>query len=170
MLLNYVFQKALPFILGVTISTSSQCGLLPYNPDSPPADFVGAVKTEWLDPVELGYGHGKHDRDMKLLEKFTFIDSRGCEWTSPEKFVIDGATIPKFLWKIAGSPYVTDFRRASVVHDYFVKEEFRDQHKQTHQAVDHMLYEAMRADDLPEWKAKLIAGFVHTFNKWPDPN
>ena len=102
---------------------------------------------------------------MQLLDKFTFVDRRSCEWTSPKHFVIDGATIPPFLWQIAGSPYVTDFRCASVIHDYFVLTEYRDQHKQTHQAVDQMLYEARLADDLPEWKAKLIAGFVHAFNK-----
>ena len=30
--------------------------------------------------------------------------------------------------------------------------------------------ESMLADDVSEARAKIIAGVVHLFNKWPDPN
>ena len=76
--------------------------------------FDGEVETRWLV-------HGDHDRDMKLLRSFTFVDKNGRRWTAPRGFDVDGASIPRPLWVTFGSPYVGDYRRASVVHDYFCK-------------------------------------------------
>ena len=71
--------------------------------------------TEWLSAPF------KADREMKLLEKFDYIDPNNKIWSVPAGETIDGATIPKVFWNTVGSPFVGDYRLASVVHDYYCK-------------------------------------------------
>jgi len=73
--------------------------------------FSGNPKTEWLEDTN------QPDRDMSLLEKFSFTDPDGRIWPAPKGHVVNGASIPQPLWSIVGSPYTDDYRRASVVHD-----------------------------------------------------
>jgi hypothetical protein len=72
--------------------------------------FSGDPKTLWL--TEVG-----QDRNMRLLERFVFTDPDNKEWVAPLDAIIDGASIPRALWTIVGSPYTGDYRRASIVHD-----------------------------------------------------
>ncbi len=62
------------------------------------------------------------DRVMFLTEEFSYIDPDGNSWDVPEGTWINGATIPRALWSIVGSPYAGDYRLASIVHDFFVGE------------------------------------------------
>ena len=112
------------------------------------------------------------DRQMTLLKDFSFIDSKGEEWTAPKNYKIDGASIPRFLWPVPGfgTPFVNDFRRSSVIHDYYCDKNYTQVNKKTHEEVDQVFYEMMLADGLSKQKAGLVAGVVHWFNKWPDPN
>lgn len=73
--------------------------------------FSGNPKTEWLINAA-----GK-DRDMLLLEDFWFKDPGGKLWSAPAGSIVNGASIPEFLWSTVGSPYTDDYRRASIVHD-----------------------------------------------------
>ena len=73
--------------------------------------FSGNPITRWL--VD---SNGK-DRDMELLEDFSYTDPDGNVWPAPKGSVINGASIPEALWSTVGSPYTDDYRRASVVHD-----------------------------------------------------
>jgi hypothetical protein len=69
--------------------------------------FNGRVRAEWLDD----------GRNMRLLESLTFTDSTGKIWSALPGSIINGASIPKILWSILGSPYVGLYRRAAVIHD-----------------------------------------------------
>ena len=73
--------------------------------------FSGNPKTEWLTD-----GAGP-DRNMSLLEGFSFTDPDGKPWPAPKGSVINGASIPQPLWATVGSPFTDDYRRASIVHD-----------------------------------------------------
>lgn len=76
--------------------------------------FSGNPKTEWLsDPASP-------DRDMKLLDDFSYTDPDGRRWPAPKGSVVNGASIPRPLWSTVGSPYTDDYRNASVVHDVAV--------------------------------------------------
>jgi hypothetical protein len=68
-------------------------------------------KTIWLST-----GNGPN-RDMLLLEKFTYWDRERKNWDAPEGSEVDGASIPQPLWSIVGSPFTGCYRRASIVHD-----------------------------------------------------
>jgi len=73
--------------------------------------FSGNPKTEWLVDAN------GEDRDMQLLEDFSFTDPAGRVWLAPKGAIVNGASIPRALWSTIGSPYTDDYRRASVVHD-----------------------------------------------------
>lgn len=73
--------------------------------------FSGNPKTEWL------IDSTGEDRNMQLLEEFTYTDPNGKVWVAPKGSVVNGASIPRPLWSTVGSPYTDDYRRASVVHD-----------------------------------------------------
>ena len=70
------------------------------------------------DPKTVWLSTGKApNRDMLLLEKFTYWDRKGKAWVAPENSEVDGASIPQPLWSIVGSPFTGCYRRASILHD-----------------------------------------------------
>jgi hypothetical protein len=112
--------------------------------------FQGKVVVEWLED-----GAGP-DREMKVLEPFSFTDKRGVSWPVPAGAVINGASIPRAFWDVVGSPFVGDYRRASVVHDHYCTTKER-----TWQAVHRMFYDGMIAAGLPVVQAKVLYGAVY---------
>lgn len=122
------------------------------------AGFEGQVRTEWLT-------HPGRDREMQLLEDFTFVDRAGKRWQAQRGDVLDGASIPDVLWSsLAGTPFVGDYRRATVLHDVHCKRQ-----DESHRAVHRMFYEAMRADGVNQVRARVMYMAVRTFGpKW-DP-
>ncbi len=65
---------------------------------------------------------GGPDREMRLLQRLIYTDWDSKEWPVEAQLVVDGATIPAFLWSTVGSPYTGDYRRASIIHDYWCHE------------------------------------------------
>lgn len=117
--------------------------------------FSGPVVVEWIE-------HDGPDRKMVVMESITFRESSGREWQVPEGAIIDGASIPKFLWTFIGPPFVGNYRRASVFHDYYCQtkmEPWQDVHRMFYLAsltdgvskpTASMMYAAVRGAN-PEW-------------------
>jgi hypothetical protein len=99
--------------------------------------FSGDPKAIWLTEADVP------DRRMKLLEDFSFTDPEGKKWSAEKDYAVDGASIPRALWTLVGSPYTGDYRRASVVHDKACDEAGSDKSKR--RAADRMFYHACRA-------------------------
>jgi V8-like Glu-specific endopeptidase len=99
------------------------------------AKFSSEPKTTWL--AENG-----DDRNMQMVEQFSFIDRRGKTWIAPTGSIINGASIPESLWSIVGSPFVGDYRRASIVHDIACQEATN---RKARRAADRMFFQACRA-------------------------
>lgn len=118
----------------------------------PPQDgqFHGRVVVEWLQ-TEAG-----PDRDMRLVERFAFRDPSGSEWSVPVGAVVNGASIPRVLWTLVGSPFVGNYRRASVVHDHFCAVKTRPW-----QTVHRMFYNAMLAGGVSVSRAKTMYAAVY---------
>ena len=110
--------------------------------------FVGRVVVEWLE-------HDGADRAMRLVEPFAFRDPDGKDWLVPKGTVVDGASIPVALWSFVGSPFVGEYRRASVVHDYYC-----EVRTEPWQAVHRMFFHASVAAGVPTFKAKIMYGAV----------
>jgi hypothetical protein len=97
--------------------------------------FSGDPCTRWL--TEVG-----DDRNMEILEDFTFTDPAATVWSAPAHSVVNGASIPRPLWSVVGSPYTGDYRRASIVHDVACGLAGGDDVKR--RAADRMFYHACR--------------------------
>ena len=106
--------------------------------------FIGEVITRWL--VEEG-----DDRLMEVLNAFTYEDPAIKRWTTPAGWKVDGASIPRALWTIVGSPFTGDYRRASVVHDYYC-----DVRTEPSDDVHLMFYNACRADGVGVFEANTL--------------
>jgi hypothetical protein len=116
------------------------------------AHYEGEVRVEWLR-------HVGEDRSMKLLEEFAFVDDRGVRWVAPAGSVIDGASIPEMLWSAAnGTPYVGDYRRATVLHDVACVERNRPSAD-----VHRMFYDAMITDGVSKARALKMYTAVRLF-------
>ena len=99
--------------------------------------FSGEPRTVWL------IDKANPDRKMQVAEDFWFIDPKGKEWRTPAKYEVDGASIPRALWTVVGSPYTGDYRRASVVHDKACDDAKGD--AAARRAADRMFFHACRA-------------------------
>ena len=113
----------------------------------PEARFSGDPKTIWLS--EAG-----PDRRMSLLEPFWFDDRGGRRWDAAAGTTIDGASIPRALWSLVGSPYTGDYRRASIIHDVACVEATGD--PVARRAADKMFYVACRAGGCSIWDATIL--------------
>ena len=129
-------------LIGVLIATSPVIG-------QSGGRFEGPLVAEWVD------GEPGPDRGMRLVEPFVFRDDWGTAWVVPRGAVVDGASIPRVLWPFIGSPFVGDYRRASVVHDYYCALKNR-----RWQAVHRMFYDALVASEVPDLWATILYGAV----------
>jgi|GEM_PF-639094 hypothetical protein len=108
-------------------------------------EFSGNPITEWLvDPRG-------DDRDMKLMEDFSFTDPKGKRWEAPKDSIINGASIPRALWAAVGSPFTDDYRRASVVHDVACQRPGI-----VRKAADVMFYHACRAGGCSAFQSRIL--------------
>lgn len=118
--------------------------------------FEGRVVVEWL------VNDSGPDRKMRLVEPFAFVDGNGDTWLAPEEAVVDGASIPRPLWSIIGSPFVSNLRRASVVHDYYCQVKTKPW-----QEVHRMFRDALIASGVQRFRAKVAYGAVRRFGpRW----
>ena len=88
---------------------------------------------------------------VKLLEELVFIDAHGKKWVAPKGYIVDGATIPKPLQSIIGTPYGGAYVLASVIHDVACVEK-----KEPWQEVHQAFYDAMLASGVDERKASAM--------------
>ncbi len=60
--------------------------------------FSSHPQTLWLTENKIP------DRKMQMLADFSFTDPDGVVWLTPKEYVVDGASIPRALWTLVGSP------------------------------------------------------------------
>lgn len=87
-------------------------------------------------------------RSRRLLEPFRYRSAlldRVIE--VPAGFVYDGASIPRPLWWLIGSPFTGRYRRAALVHDYLYAV-----HGCSREEADRVFLEAMDEDRVPKWR------------------
>jgi hypothetical protein len=111
------------------------------------AAFSGNPETEWQED----------HRNMVLLKPFSYTDSDGKTWQVPAGGIANGATIPRALWSQVGAPFVGKYRRASIVHDYFVGEgQNPDVTLEERKKADKMFYDACLTDKCSKTFARML--------------
>lgn len=114
--------------------------------------FEGSVSTKWLE----------NNRDMLLIENFSYIGPDSVVWRAPKGSIVNGASIPRLAWSIIGGPYEGAYRNASVIHDVACDKKNRPW-KDVHRAF----YTAMRASEVNPIKAKIMYAAVYHFGpRW----
>jgi hypothetical protein len=107
------------------------------------------------EPITAWLNNG---RDMQLIEPVWFVDSAGVEWRAPARAIVNGASIPRFFWRVIGCPFVGRYRTATILHDYYC-----DLRVRPSPAVHYMFWEKMRADGVGPRRAWLMWAAVRLF-------
>jgi hypothetical protein len=117
--------------------------------------FSGEPVTKW----------NPDGRSMTLLTELRYTDPHGEVWVAPIGTVVDGASIPRYLWSIMGGPFEGQYRNASVLHDVAYGER-----KRPWQECDRMFYHAMRCSGVNAVQAKTMYYVLYKFgHHWKFP-
>jgi hypothetical protein len=114
------------------------------------------------DPVTRWNPDG---RTMTLVSELRYTDPQGVVWTAPIGSVVDGASIPRYLWSIMGGPFEGQYRNASVLHDVAY-----EKHNRPWRDCDRMFYNAMRCSGVNAAEAKTMYYALYKFgHHWKFP-
>jgi Protein of unknown function (DUF1353) len=116
------------------------------------------------DPLTIWLTGVGPDRDMVMDRDFWFIDRYGKRWEAPKGEKIDGASIPRALWTLVGSPYTGHYRRASIVHDIACRQ--AGSNSQLRRKADLMFYDACREGECTIQQATILYIGVRIGAEW----
>lgn len=123
---------------------------------NPATSFYGRYEGELVLTPVSGTG------SMKLINTYSYIDPAGGRWDAPAGTITDGASIPRFIWSLAGNPWGGDYRFAAVIHDVACKKKDRPW-----EIVHLTFYYAMLAAGVSERRAKIMYSAVSNFGpRW----
>ena len=102
---------------------------------------------------------------MTLLTELRYTDPHGEVWVAPIGSVVDGASLPRYLWSIMGGPFEGKYRNASVLHDVAY-----DEHNRPWKDCDRMFYYAMRCSGVGATESKTMYYALYKFgHHWKFP-
>ena len=102
------------------------------------------------------------DYKFRTLTELAYTTKAGEVITVPRDFITDGASIPKAVWSIIGSPFTGKYKRAALVHDWLY-------HilKTTRIYADRIFLEIMQERGVSLWKRLSMYRAVRTFGWIP---
>ncbi|MGI4863531.1 MAG: DUF1353 domain-containing protein [Janthinobacterium lividum] len=113
------------------------------------------------------YRHARRAQPQRAgYRRFYFTQATdGTVWEAPSGSIVNGASIPRVLWTLVGSPFTGDYVYASIVHDVACDTRTRPW-RDTH----YMFYLACLAGGTRPGRAKLMYLAVRNFGpRWPVP-
>src|SRR6266436_4276241 len=145
--------------------------LAAYAAEQEPAEVAEAEESPSVES-KWGYFDGEpvtkwnpDGRTMTLLTELRYIDPKGNAWVAPIGSVVDGASIPRYLWSVMGGPFEGRYRNASVLHDVAYGDK-----KRPWQDCDRMFYYAMRCSGVSATEAKTMFYALYRFgHHWKFP-
>src|SRR2546421_4072161 len=145
--------------------------LAAYAAEQEPAEVAEAEESPSVES-KWGYFDGEpvtkwnpDGRTMTLLTELRYTDPHGENWVAPIGSVVDGASLPRYLWSIMGGPFEGKYRNASVLHDVAYGE-----HKRPWEDCDRMFYYAMRCSGVGASEAKTMYYALFKFgHHWKFP-
>lgn len=97
------------------------------------------------------------DQAYEVLEPLVYDNGLLIIQVNP-KFDFDGASIPKPLWSVIGSPMTGGYQRAGCLHDALYASEYFDR-----QMCDDLFLEAMASDGVGYFKRHAMYYAVRSF-------
>jgi hypothetical protein len=133
---------------------------MPITADPTAGVFSDTPKIEFIDTPNAP------NRNVRVIDDFTFTEAAtGTVWEAPRGSFVDGASIPRVLWSLVGSPFTGDYVYGSIVHDVACDTRTRPW-RDTH----YMFYLACLAGGTRRGRAKLMYLAVRNFGpRWPQP-
>lgn len=92
-----------------------------------------------------------NERLRKLTKPFTYVSKRNKIYALPIGFVSDGASIPKLLWSVIGSPFTGKYEKPVWIHDWNYKTQ-----KIKRNLADKIFYEGMVEERVSLWKRQTM--------------
>lgn len=100
--------------------------------------------------------------EMEIVDHFEFHDPDGIEWACPAGVYTNGASIPRFFWRIVGHPFDGRYRMAAAVHDVHCQFKVA-----SHKDVHNMFFWACRTNGCGPIRAWILWAAVYYFGpKW----
>ena len=87
---------------------------------------------------------------IELMEPMVFTDAAGQDWVIPVGFRSDGASVPRFLWRLLSPAIDPQTLWASIIHDYCYGKAIT-----TREKADAAYRDQLIEDGYPVWKARL---------------
>lgn len=106
------------------------------------AGFNDFVSTKRADPDDW--------RRRKILKPLVYTDVDGKEWTVPADFISDGASIPRFLWRLCGPPW-GPYAESGVFHDWLYATG-----PVSRLEADRLFLEAMQTQGIKRWRRQAM--------------
>ena len=133
---------------------------MPITDDAAAGEFSAPPQLEFIDTPDAP------NRNVRVIEDFTFTQASDASvWEAPSGSLVNGASIPRLLWTLVGSPFTGDYVYASIVHDVACDTRTRPW-RDTH----YMFYQACLAGGTRPGRAKLMYLAVRNFGpRWPQP-
>jgi hypothetical protein len=98
--------------------------------------------------------------DLWQFARDMIVTFPGGQHTVPAGFKTDGASIPRFFWRVIGHPMTSKYAKAAGVHDYlYVYHPAGSSKAHADQVFFHVLID----EGVPEWRAKIMYRAVEWF-------
>lgn len=113
------------------------------------------MSIEWPVPLVLT---DTADADSYRLRRDYSVTVDGVTYLAPEDMITDGASIPRFFWRLIGSPFTGRYRGPAVIHDAGYCGQLERSHggPMTRAEVDSLFLRLMRSRGVARIKAWLI--------------
>lgn len=140
------------------VEANGAAGILEATPIARFGNFEGLPVNVTFVEVDGGEGH----RPGRLIDPITYNGPEARAWPVPGGSWLNGASIPRPLWPIVGSPYTGAYLEASIVHDHYCitkDRSWRDTHR--------MFHDAMRCSGVGKMRASVMFYAVYRFGpRW----
>ena len=124
-----------------------------------------------ISPIQLTNKEYLYSLNDNLKLQYEYEGAQ-FQYTVPQGFVTDGASIPRLLWRIIGSPYQPQFLRAAIIHDkmchaYDIKKLYTDEDvSEDLKEMSILFYHLLLHNDVPKWKAKAMYYAVYAYKRF----
>lgn len=139
-------------------------------------DHRGVLLNVQRPVVDTRWGRYEGDCVIKLLpqgrlaelhEDFAFTTPDGRRITMSRGYISDGASIPRLLWTLVGSPFTGKYRWAAWPHDKLMQDGRAHPVPYNLRYAHHVLYQAARAGGTSRQRAATLELGVVIGNRAP---